>query len=52
MNIKLSIPKRGYSVEIKFENPICDIGKATAKTIKIPFLNLILKLCSNVLLIE
>ena len=52
MNIKLSRPKRGYNVEIKFENPIWDIGKATAKTIKIPFLNLILKLCSNVLLIE
>ena len=52
MNIKLNRPKRGYNVEIKFENPICDIGKATAKTIKIPFLNLILKLCSNVLLIE
>ena len=29
MNIKLSRPK-GYNVEIKFENPICDIGKATA----------------------
>ena len=52
MNIKLSKPKSGYSVEIKFENPICDIGKATAKTIKMPFLNLMLKLCSNVLLIE
>lgn len=52
MNIKLSRPKRGYSVEIKFEKPIWDIGSATAKTIKIPFLNLILKLCSSVLLIE
>ena len=52
MNIKLRTPKRGYSVEIKFEKPICEIGKAIAKTIKIPFLNLILNVCSIVLLIE
>ena len=52
MKIKLKIPKRGYKVDIRFEKPICDIGKATANTINIPFLNLILNDCSRVLLIE
>ena len=42
----------GYNFEIKFEKPICDIGKAIANTRNIPFLNSILKDCSNVLLIE
>ena len=49
--LKLKIPKRGYKVDIRFEKPICDIGKATANTINIPFLNLILNDCSRVLLI-
>ena len=34
------------------EKPIWDIGKAIAKTIKIPFLKGILKVCSIDLLIE
>ena len=32
----------GYNFEIKFEKPICDIGKAIANTRNIPFLNSIL----------
>ena len=52
MNIKLKTPKRGYKVDIKFEKPICDIGKATVNTMNIPLLNFILKDCSRVLLIE
>ena len=37
---------------IRLEKPICDIGRAIASTINIPFLNGILKDCSKVLLIE
>lgn len=52
MNIKLKTPKAGYKVEIKLVNPIWEIKRAKNRTINIPFLNLILKLCSKVLLIE
>ena len=37
---------------MRLANPICDIGNAINKTINIAFLNLILKVFSNVLLIE
>ena len=52
MKIKLSNPNIGYSVVIRFEKPICDIGRAIARTIKIPLLKGMLKVCSKVLLME
>lgn len=52
MNTKLKTPNIGYSVEIKFENPINEIGSATIKTANIACLYFTLKLLVSVLLME
>ena len=52
MKIKLNNPNIGYSLVMRLPNPNWEIKRAIPKTIKIAFLNLILKDCSKVLLIE
>ena len=46
------MPKIGYKVDIRLENPIRDIGSAIKSTRNIDFLYLILKDLFNVLLIS
>ena len=52
MKIKLNNPNIGYSLVIRFPNPNWEIKRARASTINMDFLNLILNVCSKVLLIE